>query len=44
MGLVFWDWGLEFGFLGCVSFLDWACGVELSGFLGVGAFYINIEE
>ena len=43
MGLVFWDWGLEFGFCGCGLFL---IGPVVWGLLDfwVGALYINIKE
>ena len=43
-GLAFW--GLGFGFWGwpfqLMGFRD--CGVRSSGFFGIGALYINIEE
>mgnify|MGYP001795766127 CR=1 FL=1 len=45
-------WGFGVGVLDWVSgvglfsqlMVFWACGVGPSGFFGVGAFYLNIEE
>ena len=45
-GLGLWGWGLELGFWSwsfqLIVFRD--CGVGPSGFFGVGALYIDIEE
>ena len=45
-GLGFWGWGLGLGFWGwgfqLMGFGAW--DVELSGFYGFGALYINIKE
>ena len=44
--LGFWGWGLELGFFGWGFQLMGfgACGVGPSGFFGVRALYINIDE